>query len=327
VTVRRPIHAVFFLATIATWGPAVSSLEAQEAQATDVHLDTGTGTLSGTLLVPANTPPVPVVLIIAGSGPTDRDGNSAMLPGKNNSNRLLAAALASHGIASLRYDKRGIGASAAAMTSEATLRFDTYVDDAAKWVRQLRTDPRFSTITIIGHSEGSLIGMIAARIAGADGYVTIAGPARNAADVLRDQLRPAVPPDLFQQADSILGELEAGRTVASPPPSLASLFRPSVQPYIISWFRYRPATELARLTIPVLIIQGTTDIQVPVDEATALHAATPGAQLVVIDGMNHVLKDVPADQAAHVASYSDSTLALNARLVAAIVGFIGHVAR
>lgn len=310
------------LCAMASGGGSVSAAEAQEPVTTDVHLDTGTGTLSGSLLVPAGRTPLPVALIIAGSGPTDRNGNSAALPGPNNSNRMLADALAAAGIASLRYDKRGIGASAGAMVSESLLRFDNYVDDAAKWVEQLRKDPRFSTITIIGHSEGSLIGMIAARLAGADGYVSIAGPARGAADVVRDQLKTAVTPELYQQSDTILRELEAGRTYPTPPAALAGIFRTSVQPYIISWFRYIPATELARLTIPVLIVQGTTDIQVETGEATALHAAKPDSKLEVIDGMNHVLKQVPAERAAQVASYSDSTLALSPRLPEVIIAFI-----
>ncbi len=301
----------------------MGEVAAQQPASTEVRLDTGTGTLTGSLLLPPNRPPIPVALIIAGSGPTNRDGNSFILPGKNNSLRLLAEALAAGGIASLRYDKRGIGASADAMVSEASLRFDNYVDDAAKWVAQLRADPRFSTITIIGHSEGSLIGMLAAQRAGADGYVSIAGPARNAADIIRDQLRPNLPPESFQLADSILGELEAGRTFdGDVPRSLAGIFRPSVQPYIISWLRYRPSTEVTRLEIPVLVIQGTTDIQVGTAEATALKAARPSAQVEIIEGMNHVMKQVPPDHAAQVASYSDSTLALSPRLGEVIVAFI-----
>lgn len=313
------------LCLITIGGMPVGDIAAQQPATTEIRLDTGTGTLTGSLLLPANKSPAPVALLIAGSGPTDRDGNTPILPGKNNGLRLIAEALAGSGIATLRYDKRGIGASAGAMVSESALRFDNYVDDAAKWVAQLRADPRFSTITIIGHSEGSLIGMIAAQQAGADGYVSIAGPARGAADVLRDQLRTALPPDLYQQSDSILAELEAGRTYPAPPPSLAAIFRPSVQPYIISWFRFIPSTELARLSIPVLIIQGTTDIQVGTAEATALKAAKPDARLEMIEGMNHVLKQVPPDHAAQVASYSDSTLALSPRLGELIAAFIHGV--
>src|SRR5579859_7330981 len=99
-----------------------------------VQLKTPSGTIYGTLLVPSAPKRMPVVLLIAGSGPTDRNGNSAMLPAPNNSLKMLAEALAARNIASLRYDKRGIGESKAAMTAEKDLRFDTYVDDAVAWV-------------------------------------------------------------------------------------------------------------------------------------------------------------------------------------------------
>src|SRR4051794_11632517 len=129
-------------------------------------------TLHSTLLLPKHmSKAMPIVLMISGSGPTDRNGNSPMLPGKNNSLLMLAEGLASNGIASLRYDKRGIGESAAAMVSEADLRFETYVDDAVSWCEQLRKDARFSKVIIAGHSEGSLIGMLAAKRCNADGFI------------------------------------------------------------------------------------------------------------------------------------------------------------
>ena len=150
------------------------------AIATATELKTPTGTLHGTLLAPESKKPVPVVLIISGSGPTDRDGNSAILPGKNDSLKMLAEGLAAKGIASLRYDKRGIGESAGAMTAEKDLRFETYIDDAAAWAAKLKKDPRFSRVVIAGHSEGSLIGMVAAQKGAAAAYVSIAGLARPA---------------------------------------------------------------------------------------------------------------------------------------------------
>ncbi len=149
-----------------------------------VTLKTPTGGISGTLELPAARTPVPVAFIIAGSGPTDRNGNSPAIPGANNSLKMLADGLAARGIASVRYDKRGIAASRAAMSGEEDLRFNHFIEDAVAWVKQLRADKRFSTVTSIGHSEGSLIGMIAAREAGADAYVSLEGTGRKAADIL-----------------------------------------------------------------------------------------------------------------------------------------------
>jgi len=308
-------HAIVTLAAV---------LLTQVGASTPVELTVPGGTVSGTLLMPqAPAAKTPVVLIIAGSGPTDRDGNSAALPGKNNSYRLLAEALAADRIASLRYDKRGIGQSKVTGLKEIDLRFETFVSDAASWVSFLRNDPRFGTITVAGHSEGSLIGMLAARAARADAFVSVAGVARRASDVLRDQLRPqlAATPEIWKGSETILSSLEAGKTVDTIPPEpiLAQLYRTSVQPYMISWLKYVPSTELARLTMPVAIVQGTTDIQVQVSEAEALHNAKPDAQFVVIDGMNHVMKMVPADRAQQLASYSDPDLRIAPAVEQAIV--------
>jgi len=297
-----------------------------------IDLTTSTLTLSGSLRLPAAQGRVPVVLIIAGSGPTDRDGNSRMLPGNNNAYRLLAEALAARGIASVRYDKRAIGKSVAAGIRETDLRFDTYVDDAMAWIAKLRSDPRFSTVSVIGHSEGSLIGMMAARRAKADAFVSVAGVAKPAGQVIRDQLRPQIGSmdAMWQQNDSILSSLEAGKTVDPLPsplatvPGLASLYRPSVQPYLISWFKYTPSAEIAMLSVPVLILQGTTDIQVNPAEAQALKAAAPRATLVLVDGMNHVMKHV-VDPAQQASSYSDPALPIVSDVPDAIATLIRAV--
>ncbi len=293
-----------------------------------LSLDTPTGHIAGTLVVPASSTPVPLAVIIAGSGPTDRDGNSPLLPGQNNSLRLLAEGLRDRGIASLRYDKRGIGASAKALASEATLRFDAYADDAAAWVRLLRADRRFSTITVVGHSEGSLLGILATQRAAADGFVSIAGAGRTAAAILREQLAPKLPPDLLAFSNRALDSLVAGRTVDAVPPVLNTLFRPSVQPYLISWVSLDPAALLSKLTVPVLIAQGTADLQVSTRDAELLAAAQPKAKLVIVNGMNHVFKTPAAgDVAANQASYSDPTLPVAPQLIESIATFILAVPR
>ena len=290
-----------------------------------IVLESPTGRIHGTVEVPAARGPVPVALIIAGSGPTDRNGNIGGMPGANDSYRMLARALAERGIASVRYDKRGIAASGAAATSEAELRFETYVEDAAGWIRLLREDPRFSAVVVVGHSEGSLLGMLAAREAGAHGFVSLAGVGRPAAAVLRDQLRPALPPALWEESERILAGLERGEQTATVPAELAALYRPSVQPYLISWFRYDPAAELARLAIPPLVVQGTTDVQVTVADAEALAGSRAGIRLEIIEGMNHVLKRVSGDRVVQQPSYFDPSLPLVPELVEAVVGFMGSV--
>lgn len=301
-------------------------LAAQAAMAAEQAIDlaTPTGTLAGTLNLPAGGK-VPVVLLVSGSGPTDRDGNGPVPQTRNDSIKLLAAALADAGFASVRYDKRGIAASRAAGPAESALRFDTYVDDAAAWVARLKGDPRFGPVIVLGHSEGSLVGMLAAQRAGANAYVSIAGLARNAGAALRTQLADKLPPDLLAASNRILAALERGATDADVPPALAALYRPSVQPYLISWMKYVPAERIVALRVPVLVVQGTTDIQVGVDEAQALAKAKPDAVLAIIPGMNHVLKEVPDDPQRQMASYGDPSLPLHPKLAPAIVAFLRGV--
>jgi pimeloyl-ACP methyl ester carboxylesterase len=295
-----------------------------------IQLQTATALLHGSLMLPVRLPeggtaatkPLSVVIIHPGSGPTDRDGNSAGLPGKNNSLKMLAEALAQRGIASVRIDKRGVAESGAAVSSEKDLRFDTYIDDLVAWITMLKKDPRFSRVIVAGHSEGSLVGMMAAAKSSADAFISLSGIASNAGDVLRTQLKPKLPEALWNESERTLKSLEAGKLVDDPPAALASLYRPSVQPYLISWLNKRPTIEIAKLKVPILIVQGTTDIQVATREAELLKAAAPKAELAIIDGMNHVLKKVEADQKKQLASYSDATLPLHDAFAPLIVAFV-----
>lgn len=292
--------------------------------AIEVSLDTGTGSLSGTLTLPDVAGPLPVILIIPGSGPTDRDGNSP-LGLHTDMYKKLAEDLAARGIAALRYDKRGIRRSAEALTAEEDLRFDDGIRDAAGWIRWLQSDTRFSRVIVFGHSEGSLIGMVAAKDANASAFISAEGPGRPADDILREQLALQLPPDLLAESTRLLDSLVAGKTVSNPPPALTALFRPSVQPYLISWFAYDPAREIGNLRIPVLILQGTTDLQVSADEAKRLAAGLPEARLLLLDGMNHVLKQAPADTQKNILTYSDPVLPLKEGVVSAIASFIQEI--
>ena len=288
----------------------------------EVVLAVAGGVLHGTLSMPDGQGKVPVVLLHAGSGPTDRNGNSAMLPGQNNALRMLADALARNGIATLRYDKRGIGASASAGRREADLRLDDYVDDATAWLRQLRADPRFTNVLMAGHSEGALIAMVACQKAQLDGCVLIAGAGKALDDILRVQLKPRLPPDLYAQNERILLALKRGEQVSDVPPALLALYRPSVQPYLIASMKVDPRAAVGALRMPLLILQGVTDLQVSVADAQALSAAAPAARLVIVPGMNHVLKMVSGDLAQQMPSYGDPSLQLAPALVDAVTAFV-----
>lgn len=289
----------------------------------NIILTTPTGEIHGILLMPDNEEPCPLVIIIAGSGPTDMNGNTIGSELQNNSLKMLAEGLAAKGIASLRYDKRGIGKSQAAIMSEEELRFEHYIDDAAAWADMLSADKRFSTIAIAGHSEGSLIGMVAAQKSTAvKAYISIAGCGRPAHEVIEEQLNPQ-PEQVRNEAAAINRELLQGRIVEDVPNYLAALYRKSVQPYLISWFRYNPAKEIAKLKIPVLILQGDKDIQVGVKEAERLYLARMFSSFYIIEGMNHVLKHCEGnDMLSQLEAYQSPTMPIKQELIEHIARFL-----
>ncbi len=277
--------------------------------------------IKGTLTVPKSNTFDHVVLIIAGSGPTNRDGNS--LYTQNNSLRLLAEHLALHNIAALRYDKRGVAQSWAEDFCEADLKFETLIDDAGYLLRHLKADKRFSKITVLGHSEGSLIAMLAAKQERVDSFISVAGISTFANLEIEQQiLRSGMSEKLRQQGKETLDQLSAGVLVNDYPPELEVLFRHSVQPYLISWFAYNPCVEISTLAVPILIIQGTTDAQVTVESAEQLHQAAHNTTLSIIAGMNHILKNAPMDSKANIATYQQPSLPLNQIFLAEVVTFI-----
>lgn len=289
--------------------------------ATPVTLPAQPAPLHGTLLTPES--PRAVAVILPGSGPTDRDGNSP-LGVSAGSYRLLAEGLAEQGVATLRIDKRGIGESASTAMAETDLRFSHYVEDARTWAAEAASRAGRRCAWLIGHSEGALIALAAVE-GGNDkvcGLVLLSGAGRPARVVIEEQLGSQLPDPLRTQAFHALAELEAGRTVADTPPALAALLRPSVQPYLISWLRLDPAALIAAWDGPVMIGQGTTDLQTTEADALALAAAQPAARLALWEGVNHLLKLAPADRAANAATYGDPTLPLAPGVVDDIAGFI-----
>jgi alpha-beta hydrolase superfamily lysophospholipase len=272
-------------------------------------VQTPTGELYGTLTVPILKGTFPVALIIAGSGPTDRNGNNPQM--KNNSLLLLAHELAVQGIASIRYDKRGIGASKDALISEENLRFENYTEDAKAWAAQLKADPRFDKLIIIGHSEGSLLGMLACEQA--DVFVSLAGAGRPIDVILKEQLTAQLKGQkkMLRAVEEGLSKLKKGELVEDVPKELFALFRPSIQPYLISWMKYDPAVEIWKLKIPIVIIQGSTDLQVKEEDAVILFKAHPlNSRFIIIEDMNHVLKLAPLDREKNIETYSNPELPL-----------------
>ena len=268
----------------------------------------------------------PVVVIIPGSGPTDRDGNNP-LGVKAAPYRMLAEGLAGKGVSTLRIDKRGMFESKAAIADPNAVTVADYAADAHAWADAARRRAGAKCAWLLGHSEGALVALAAAqKPAGLCGVILVSGPGRKLADVLRDQLRanPANAP-LLPQAMGAIDSLEAGKTVDSTgfAAPLQGLFNAKVQPFLMDLMRQDPTGEIARISLPVLIVQGAKDIQVSVADANALHAAQPKAKLAIIPGMNHVLKDVEGDdRAANLATYGNPDLPVDPSAVETIAAFV-----
>lgn len=284
---------------------------------TSVILETNTGKLYGSLCMPGSFQKGTVVILIAGSGPTDRNGNSSLT--KNNNLKQIAYAFADAGIASLRFDKRGIGESQSAMKKEEDLRFDDYISDVEEWIKLLKKKKCFNKIVVAGHSEGSLIGMVAAAKS-ADIFISISGAGEPIYQTLKKQLSKQ-PDTIINKSNIIIDSLMQGHRVKDVPLLLFSLFRPSVQPYMINWFRYNPQSEIKKLKMPVLIINGDKDLQVDEGNAEMLQRASPKAQLVVLKDMNHVLKTV-SDEKDNYKSYKDPERPLHPELMKVMIEFI-----
>jgi pimeloyl-ACP methyl ester carboxylesterase len=284
--------------------------------------DVAVAGLSGTLRKPSGVDRPPVVLLVAGSGPTDRNGNQA---GREPSElRQIAEALAERGIASLRYDKRAVGRSfVPAGFREQDLVIDNFVDDAASWVAWLNQRPDLGPVIVAGHSEGGVIAILLAKRVPVAGIVLLATPGRRLGETTREQLRAAgLPPAILEEALTILAALERGESVPNVSPPLMPLLRPSVQPFMRSILTVDPAGELARLRVPVLVAQGGHDLQVSEADAAALLRARPDATSFRSLEMNHVLKLTPAERAAQQLAYSDPKIPLAPGLVDAMADFI-----
>jgi pimeloyl-ACP methyl ester carboxylesterase len=282
---------------------------------------TSNGSLEGTLLIPAQQKKMAVVLLVSGSGPTDRNGNNEGM--QNNSLKLIAEELALNNIASFRFDKRGIGQSSDVDKDESKMHPETFVQDIKGWIDVLHADKRFDKIILAGHSEGALLGMLASidnpKI---KGYVSIAGAGRPIDAILKEQFS-GVSPDVKKIIYDMIDQLKRGDTIARVPVILYSVFRPSIQPYMTAWMKYDPAIEIKKLLVPILITTGTRDIQVKVIDAELLAKAQPKAKLKIIKNMNHVLKDCDTlNKEMQMPIYGDPNLPLNKEFSETLLNFM-----
>ncbi len=278
--------------------------------------------VEGTLLIP-NKKTNTLVIIIPGSGPTDRDGNQNF--GKNNSLKYLAQDLTHNGIATFRYDKRALtmlkkGANATAISK---VRFDDFVTDAKKVVAYFNLRKRYQNIYILGHSQGSLVGMLASK-ENVTGFISLSGAGNSIDTVIMKQLKGmGVQQSMLDEAQKTFDILKIGEIDKDFSPYLANIFNLEVQPFMMSWIKYTPTKVLSQLNIPTLIINGDKDLQVSVAEATLLKEAKKDFQFSIIKNMNHVLKTVETDnKQENMKTYNMQELKNNPALIKAILKFL-----
>jgi len=277
--------------------------------------------IDGTLYTPEKkSNKTKLVILIAGSGSTDRFGNQK--GANNNSLKFLSEELTKNNIAVFSYDKRLFAQIKSGNLDEKSLRFDDFINDASDVILYFKSQKKYSKIIVAGHSEGSLIGMVAAKN-NVDGFISLEGAGRSINLVLTEQLAKQAPA-YIEECKTNLELLSQGKTFENKNPLLASLFRESVQPYLISWMKYNPQLEIKKLTIPTLIINGTKDIQTTENEAYLLKEANPKAQIKIIENMNHIFKEIKLD-AENLKSYNNPDLPLIPQLTKEITDFINSI--
>ncbi|WP_188652492.1 alpha/beta hydrolase family protein [Yeosuana aromativorans] len=273
--------------------------------------------IDGTLLTP-NTPEKPdLVIIIGGSGPTDRNGNQNFM--RNNSLKKLAEGLLNNNIATFRYDKR-IVKQLKHGNIDKNIMFDDFVSDASATIDYFKKTNTFNKIYVLGHSQGSLVGMLAAKNK-ADGFISIAGVAQPIDSIVIEQIEKTYPV-FTNDAKRIFTSLRKGKKTDDYPKELAAIFNKDIQPFMMNWMQYNPREEIKKLKMPILIITGTSDLQVEVKEANLLKEAVPSASLKIIDKMNHVLVPIKDDNLENSKSYDEASRKLSPELIEDITEFV-----
>ncbi|WP_295180481.1 alpha/beta hydrolase [uncultured Christiangramia sp.] len=297
----------------------ISSLTtvAQDTTFTEIKLSIDKFT-DGTLTKPTEENNKYLIIFIQGSGPTDRNGNQPML--QNDGIKKIARELAGNGIASFRYDKRIFKAQELQL-SEKDMIFEDFVEDAKNVVMHFRKEEKFSNIIIAGHSEGSLIGILVAQEY-VDAFISLAGAADPIDEIITEQVTNMAP-ELGVSARTAFDEMAENGETSNYSPMLEAVFRPSVQPFMASWMKYNPSEEISKLKIPVLVVNGTSDIQVSEEQAQKLAEANENSELVILDQMNHIFRKIEAkDRLVNSKSYNEPNLPLHPELISILTEFV-----
>lgn len=294
---------------------------AQKYIESTVSIPMAIGSVYGTLLSPDHQLKPHLIILIPGSGPTDRNGNQGMLV--NNSLKFLAEALSKNGLATYRFDQSVISQSKLPEFKEENYTFTGLVEEVKILIKYFKETAKYDKIILAGHSQGSLVGMLAAQN-NADAFISLNGAGQSIDRVLYDQLMQQVP-QLEESFTNNLEQMKTGEPLTDVNPMLASVFRPSVQPFLHDWMQYNPQEVLSKLKIPCLVIGGTKDIQVNEKEASIMVEKAPLAQMLIIENMNHIFKEIKGEDLENQMSYMNKELPVMQQLVTEIIGFIAKI--
>lgn len=281
-----------------------ASVFGQNYMENELTINSDKSTLNGTLLTVNSKSKTPLVIIIPGSGPTDRNGNSFTT--NNNSLKFLAKALAEKNISSYRYDKSVVSNKKEETNKVDSLRFEHLINETKAVLQYFKNENKFSNVIVAGHSQGSLVGMIASAN-NADAFISLAGAGRTIDKIILEQIAKQAP-NLEDETSRILEKLKKGKTVNEYNIMLSALFNKSVQPFLVSWIKYNPIIEIEKLKIPVLIVNGSNDIQISIKDAELLHKSAKNSKLEVIEHMNHIFKEIKGDLSENMKSYNNPEL-------------------
>ena len=286
--------------------------EAQNFSSTEISVNPY---IDGTLLIPESTEDPPLVILIAGSGPTDRNGNQSFM--KNNMLKKLAEELTKNGVSTFRYDKRVVK-QLKTRSFDKNIRFDDFVNDAKSVVSYFK--PSYSSIIIAGHSQGSLVGLLACETE-VDGFISLAGAGNPIDKIILEQISKTAP-FFVEDTKRVFEILKSGETTTDFPPALASIFNLETQPFMSNWMQYNPQEHIEKLEIPTLIINGTKDLQMTTSEAQLLKERKPDAELVIIENMNHLLFEINGDDLENSKSYNEMHHPIITEAITVILNFM-----
>lgn len=296
----------------------VTSVFAQDKKFTTEEVSVNS-LLNGTLYKPENlSKNTKLVIIIAGSGIPDRNGNMPNMT--TNAYKFLAESLVKNGNAVYAFDKRSIAQIKAGNVKEEDGLFEDLINDVKDIITYFKAKKQYGKIILAGHSEGSLVGMVATK-GNADAFISLAGMGRSFDETLVEQIGKQAP-FLKEETQKNFELLKKGETFELKTPALSAIFRKSIQPYLISILKYNPVAEIKKLEIPVLIINGTKDLQIPESDAKLLHEASPKSELVIIENMNHIFKEIKGDSSENMESYNNPELPIMPELSQKINSFL-----